>query len=140
MNNPTARQHNTEQILIRPGPLWFGLLAGPVAWGTQLLVDYYLSSLTCAHRFAGDRVAGQSWFTAGIFLTSLLAALLTITAGLTAWSYWRRLGGRDGFDAGGVDARQGFMALSGLLLCSLFLLLVVVSAIPVFVSSQCATE
>lgn len=137
MNNPTTRQPNTEQILIHPGPLWFGLLAGPVAWGTQLLVDYYLSSLICAHRFAGDRVAGQSWFTVGILLMSLLAAALTIAAGLTAWYYWRRSPGRDD---SGADGAGGFLALSGLLLCSLFLLLIVVSTIPVFVSSQCATE
>jgi hypothetical protein len=140
MDTPATRGQNTEEIQIHPLGLWFGVLAGPVAWATQLLVDYYLASLECAPRFTGYRVAGQSWFTVGIILMSLLAAVATIAAGLTAWHFLRRLGGFGGLDAGGVQARRAFMALLGVLFCTLFLLLILLSALPAFVSSQCATD
>lgn len=97
------------------GPLWTGLLAGPIAALTQLLALYVLTQSACSHhaRAALHVVAA----------VCLLAALIGWHA---SWNGWKREGSHwpDPGDSGPSAARR-FLASLGLLSGGLFVLLIV---------------
>lgn len=112
------------------GALWFGVLAPPLAWGGHLLLNYYLVALNCAVAYANTSLWLQ--------VVTVVAALVTIAAGVTAWRAWRRTGvdERQGWE-GTVLGRSGFMALVGVLSSILFLALILLGDLPTFFLSGC---
>lgn len=107
--------------------LWFGVLAAPLAWGAQLLVNYTLVYIVGDdHAFVLDLVS--------------LAAILIAVAGLVvAWKSHRRRPTEAEEDAAGEPAiallRSDFMAYAGVLFGLLSLLLILLSGVTPFVLS-----
>jgi hypothetical protein len=131
----TATQHHQAQSN-GEWALWFAVLGPPLAWTVQLLVGYYLSSLNCKSQFSGFQLLGVSGFKVLIVVLSLVAALVTVAAGLTGWRRWRDTGAVESRTDEGLSGRVAFMALGGALLSMLFLLLIILSAIPSMVLSH----
>jgi hypothetical protein len=113
-----------------PGALWFGLFGAPAAWALQLMASYALTAHAC---FPGatplaSPAAGGSWTAALLVGVAALAA--SLAAGATAWGSWRST-------HVGPERRTRFMALAGLLLSGIFLLGVLMNAIPLFLAPSC---
>jgi hypothetical protein len=105
--------------------LWLGLLAGPLAWLTQLAVSYPLVPLSC-------RVEWGAIF----HLVTLVTALAAVAAGTVAWQNWQQLRAEEG---GGTQLeRQRFMALGGAISGALFLVTIVAQWLPVLFIGPCA--
>jgi len=126
----TAQPLSIPEPKVRKSLLWFGVLGPPLAWVAQLFVDYYLSSLRCAPGFTWVRWVGTSGFTILIVVTTVIAALIAIAAGLGSWATWRKLNTSITETAEGKTGRTAFMALGGMLLSLYFLLLIIVSGVP----------
>jgi hypothetical protein len=106
--------------------LWLGLLAGPLAWLTQLAVSYPLVPLSC-------RVEWGAIF----HLVTLVTALAAVGAGTVAWQNWQQLRADERGDHAQLE-RQRFMALGGAISCALFLATIVAQWLPVLFIGPCA--
>ena len=103
-----------------------GVLAGPSAWGLNLMANYSLVKPACA--------AGSSSVLTAVSIGALGA---TIAGMALSWRCWRRL--RDGgtIAGGRVVDRSYFLAVVGVILNAFFVLLIGVSAVAQFVVSPC---
>jgi hypothetical protein len=110
--------------------LWFGVLAGPVAWAALLQTNYVLSYVACEQR--------QTWM---LHLATALAIVVIAMGGLMAWRAMPRSGIHDGDLAETAETtavkRAHFMAVGGLILCAWFALVVFATFIPVLVLHPC---
>src|ERR1051326_1580817 len=108
----------------RPGRwrLPFGFFAGPIAWAVQLFVQYALTPGVCRSRS-----------NVPVALLGLIAALVALVAGLLSLTVWRQAEGASHPDVRDLDAPEGtssdFIASAGFLLSTLFLLLIVATAL-----------
>ena len=112
----TARERERETPPgERPGPLWFGLLAGPVAFLVNLQVMFMLVPWACAGRWR-----------LGLWLFPLLMVALSLAGAFVGWTNWRRVGREWPGEEGGPQPRSRFMATLGVLV-GVFMALVVVA-------------
>ena len=100
--------------------LWFGGLAGPLAWTAQLVVGYSAEEADCS-RGGGSFDAAHPVNLA----VSIAAGVVTLLALAVAAGIWRRARDRDVDDRG----RVAFMAVGGILVSVLFLALIAVTAV-----------
>jgi hypothetical protein len=103
-----------------------GFLAGPTAWGVNLMVNYSLVKPACS--------AGSSLI---LTVVSLLAIAATSGGALVSWHCWRRLRHGGTTEGGQVVDRSYFIAVMGMVLNLFFVLLLVVSTVPHVVLSPC---
>jgi hypothetical protein len=104
--------------------LWFGTLAGPIAWAARFTASYAFVEPACA--------TGAWWL-----LPMLTAAgvLVTAVAGLIAWRAWRSFPAADG---GAVFGRRRFMAFAGVSLSVLFIVVTLAESLPMLWIGPCA--
>ncbi|WP_167759735.1 hypothetical protein [Massilia horti] len=71
---------------VSPLRLWFGLLAAPLAWMLDALLSYYIASLECRIKPAGDApaYAGTRWFWI-VLLAGLAVALAGTWVAIGNW-------------------------------------------------------
>jgi len=105
---------DTEQAFFQRqgiGWLWFGILAGPLAFLLNLQLSYMLVQPVCvtAHHII-------------LHLVPAGALLLTASGGVSAWRNWQQTGQVESSIAAGVLPRSRFMAGIGLLTSGLFIL------------------
>ena len=121
------------------GVLWFGLLAGPLAWMVQELVGYGLAARACGAEGPRPIPLAPALGLGELIVSG--AALFLVTAGLvTAALAWRRStrhqsDGDEGRDRG--DMRSAFMALAGLIAGVFFLFGVLMNAAGYFLIPPC---
>ncbi len=118
--------------------LWFGMLAGPAAWGLHLLVGYALVSLRCTFGVFGARLLGFSVLDLLLFALTLLTVALTVVGAIVAHRRWRHFGGGALLARDRTQPPGRFMALTGLASSAVFLLAIVLQAIPFLVLHPCA--
>ena len=108
------------------GWLWFGILAGPLAFLLNLQLSYMLVQPVCvtAHHII-------------LHLVPLGALLLTVGSGVSAWRNWQRTGQVESSKAAGVLPRSRFMAGVGFLTSSLFIIVIVAQWLPNFILTPC---
>jgi hypothetical protein len=124
-------------------PLIFGVMAGPIAWGLQLLVNYGLASHFC---FPGsvplDQPDGLSGYLRSVLIAVNVVAI-AIAIGATAVSFkaWRSTRGElSGGSADLVDIGEGrtrFLAFWGMMTGSGFLLAIVFNLVGVLGLQLC---
>lgn len=108
---------------------WTGVLAGPLAWGLHMQVNYSLVPWVCAH---GGEIL--------IHLVTILALLITA---LGAFSAWRGLkdAGAAGAEAKANDSgqlpRARFMGILGLFTSAMFFLVIIAQEIPSYFFHPC---
>jgi hypothetical protein len=110
---------------ISPLALWTGILAGPVAWASDLCVSYALVKWSCA----SQRETLLHIFT--------LAALAVVAGGAIVSFLALQRTPPMPTDGGDPRQRARFMAVLGLMSCALFALLIVANAIPRWVLDAC---
>ena len=146
MTAPAAPAHTDSAPVsgVSLGALWFGLLAAPLAWSAQLMVDYALIAHTC---FPATAMRDSPLLPSahGIVLgVSVLAIIVGIAGIAVAARAYARSGGhhesdRQQFhDAPIATGRARFMALTGMLASSLFLAGIVLHTIGIVMLAPCA--
>jgi hypothetical protein len=110
----------------RPGPLWFGVLAGPLAFLVNLQVMYMLVPWACT---GGWRL--------GLWLFPPLMVALALAGVLVAWTSWRRVGREWPGEEGGPQPRSRFLATLGVLVSATMALVVVAHWLATFFISPC---
>jgi hypothetical protein len=106
--------------------LWIGLLLGPAAWFLQLEINYALVPWVCA---SGNKSV--------LIIVSILCLLLTAAAGLLSVTSLKIVSSSKTPTVGSI-ARALFMARLGILMNSLFALVIIAQTIPNFILSPCA--
>jgi hypothetical protein len=100
--------------------MWFGFLAGPAAYGMQLLLGYALTPLACSSTKAP------------LHLLSAAAVGVVVTAAVLSFRAWRARSARTGT----TDA-VGFMFQAGFVLSLIFLLLILATALNIIMLAPC---
>jgi hypothetical protein len=106
--------------------LWAGLLLAPAAFLLNLEVAYALVPTACSSQ---NRLL--------LHLVHLVCLLMAGTGGVLAWHAWKARGETWPGDEGGRTGRSRFMAGVGLLLSTLFVLVILAQWIPSFVLNPC---
>lgn len=118
--------------------LWFGILAGPLAWTTQVIVAPDLAEVLCYSGAEGSGRGQVYGVDIQVFIVALTALLtLVCLAGLVASLRCSRAlrATEDSTTAG----RATWMARAGILVSALFALATVIGFIPVFLLESCTT-
>jgi hypothetical protein len=128
-----TRAETRESLL-----LWFGILAGPLAWTTQVIVAPDLAEVLC---YSGAEASGRGQIyglEVQVFIVALTALLtLVCLAGLgVSLRCWRVLRAAEDLTTAG---RATWMALAGILVSALFALATIIGFIPVFLLETCTT-
>src|SRR3954467_1453266 len=107
--------------------LWAGVLGAPFIWLIQLQTNYALVPWVCAH---GKRQV--------IAFSSLFFACLATVAGIFALRGYRS---QEKQRVSSIQSGQfeiiNFMARVGLLVSALFILLIILQAVPLFIIDPC---
>jgi hypothetical protein len=121
--------------------LWFGIFGAPAAWALEVIAGYSVIAHYCYPRdsplstptFDATRLTG--------FIVCVVLILVGLAALVTAIHCWRET--RHGHDAEHHEllevgeGRARFMAFGGVLLSTMFLFALIMSALPVFTNSLC---
>jgi hypothetical protein len=112
--------------------LWYGLLAPPIVWAGQLLLDYGLDEgVACS---PGARFSGMLFNVSigtAVQIVNAVATVLTLLALFVSYRCYRRLQVSDNT----VANRARWMAMAGMFNGTLFLLITVMKfAVPAFLS------
>jgi hypothetical protein len=120
----------------RSFPLWFGVLAPPLAWAAHLLLSDGVFELGCAPGFRRPEIYGLSlkfWQ----LLETGLAAAVTILAGVLAWRAFKSL--RSEPDSTAVG-RARTMAIAGMGSAFIYLLPLVFGFLPAAFLRTCGSS
>jgi hypothetical protein len=119
-----------------PGLLWFGVLGGAGAWTAHTLVDWGINETTC--RAGSTELAGVP-MKAVLIGTTLAFLLLAVVSMVVAWRQWHVLRAAEGADPPSQLRlqRASFMALVGFTADVVFVLILICTAISVFVFPVC---
>jgi hypothetical protein len=118
--------------------LWFGILAGPLAWTTQVIVAPDLAEVLCYSGAEGSGRGQAYGVDIQVFIVALTALLtLVCLTGLVVSLRCSRVlrTSEDSTTAG----RATWMARAGILVSALFTLATVIGFIPVFLLESCTT-
>ena len=119
----------------RSFPLWFGVLAPPLAWASHLLLGDALYELGCAPGFSVREIYGLPFQFWALLQTGLLLAV-DVVAGLLAWWAYRSLRRPVGEDTAKRERARG-MAVAGVASSVIYGLLMVFGLLPTFFLSPC---
>jgi hypothetical protein len=141
MSGPAVAHPAPPGRTIAPAALWFGLFGAPAVWSLQLLASYALVAHGCypdAEPMTMPVIPGLTTFVLGTGAAALAVALL---AGGLAWRSWRTTrhehqGEHEALLEAG-EGRRRFMALAGILLSAVFVLGIVMNAVPVLLLRPC---
>jgi hypothetical protein len=127
--------------MIAPAALWLGLFGAPVAWSVQLLASYALVAHGCypdAEPLMMPVIPGLRTLVLGASGVALGVALM---AGGLAWRSWRTTQHKSAGEHEALlevgEGRTRFMALAGMLLSAVFLMGIIMNAVPVLMLRAC---
>jgi ABC-type uncharacterized transport system YnjBCD permease subunit len=106
--------------------LWVGMLLPPTAWAAQLQALYLTSEFGC--------------FTSDFFwnhVVSVVALVLSIFGGFTAWREWKSAGSNTEDEGGNPLSRKRFMSMIGILTGSLFTAVIFAQWLPTLLGVPC---
>jgi hypothetical protein len=110
----------------RDAQLWLSVLAGPTIWFAGMLANFALAPWACA----------LGWKPA-LFAVTLVSLAVDAAAGLLAWRLWRGAGVEMPGEVGGAIAHERSLTLAGVLLSSLFFIVIVAQAVPNIILAGC---
>ncbi len=132
MSESAVERHGKPPATGGAAALWFGVLAGPLAWITQLFMGTELPELMCAVGAEDGSVYGIGIETIIQTLTVVLGGV-TALAGLVAMRCWRRV--RE--DDPTPGKRAAWMSLAGVVTSCLFLVLILPGLLPAGFLTEC---
>jgi hypothetical protein len=123
----TAPANRSERV-VRPRTslgLWFALLGGPAAGLANVIIGYAAVDRACVNDSS-----------VVLHVVTLLALIVAVLAGLTAWRLREEIGDRES-TAGGLLARSHFMTTVGLFSAATAFFGIILQWIPVFFLGAC---
>jgi hypothetical protein len=124
--DPTTSDPRETHVERRDVLLWLCVLAGPFSWALSQQLSYALTPTAC--------VQGSHLL---LHLSSLGTLILALAGGALAWSRWKGAPEGSTEKGGPEDSRVRFMALSGVIACVFFALVIVANWIPNLVLGVC---
>jgi hypothetical protein len=115
---------------LSPLALGYSILAGPVLWFVHLLAVYNLTEFGCRVNFNNLLFITPSTIQ---ILILIITVVILVMVGVGAFLAYRSLRESDLQEG----ARLHFLVMMGVLLSSLFLFIIVVTAMPTFFVSVC---
>jgi hypothetical protein len=106
--------------------LWYGVLAGPIAFMTAMALKFMMVPWACA-------IGSQIWLT----VVAIVSLIFPITSALISWRYYAAAGANLDDEQGGQIGRTRVMALCGVVLSGMFGFAIIAQAIPVFILGAC---
>ncbi|HUL63875.1 MAG TPA: hypothetical protein VLW55_04600 [Burkholderiaceae bacterium] len=121
--------------------VWFSILAGPLVWSLQQIVNAGLAAHSCYPHDEPMRAPIWGAATAGATWIELIACIVCVIAGAVAWRNWRRTRTEHSGSAHHLieagEGRSRFMSMVGLLSSGLFLLAVLLAAAGLWIVRGC---
>ena len=113
--------------------LWFGVLGGPIAWFTQLALNYSIEEWFACSPGTGTRgiVLGFEVPSVAFAVTGALAAI-ALVAGIVSASCYRRIRNDDE-----ISSRARWMALAGIMNSVLYFIIILASFGPPAILGVC---
>ena len=120
---------------------WFHFLGGPVLWSVHFLVSYSWVEFACRVRLIvlDSTILGLSVLSWSVLVLTFVAVLATLYVGWSAYRSWQRLRKSqepNELEAWGVESRR-FMAFGGIVLSTLFGLVILLTGLPALVLGPC---
>ncbi|MFN7995184.1 MAG: hypothetical protein U0Q18_16365 [Bryobacteraceae bacterium] len=112
--------------MTRKTRLWLALLTGPTIWFFSMLANFALSPWACAF----------GWKPA-LFIVTIIALAITAASGFFSWTLWKQVGVEMPGEGAGSIADQRSLALAGILLNSMFVLVIVAQSVPNIILGAC---
>jgi hypothetical protein len=109
---------------------WFGLLAGPAAWATHLVLGFEVTEAACTSGVGPFGTA--AWLTAA----TAVAAIVVLLAEGAAVTVFRELVGVDK-DAPGPNGRRRFLVVGAMVANALFFVAVVLAGVATVAQPGC---
>jgi hypothetical protein len=109
---------------------WFGLLGGPAAWATHLVLGFQLTEASC------DRGLGPFGTSSALTVVTVAAALVVLSAEAAAIVVFRELQELGG-DAPGPDGRRRFLVAGAMVGNVLLFVAVVLAGIATVAQPGC---
>jgi hypothetical protein len=106
--------------------LWTGVLLAPLAFLSNLQVNYTLTQKLC-----------PGGHTSLLHLMTILFLLIAAAGGLIAWRNWGRAGRALPDESADNNTRDRFMGSVGLMISALSFLIIVAQWIPQFIFNPC---
>ena len=106
--------------------LWWGVLAGPIAFALDEVLSYAIVQHTCS--------TGHEWL---IHLYTVFAALLCLSGLMAARWCYSQLSHSAGTEGGSVESRSRWMAIYGIASSIAFFVVIIALAIPKWALSPC---
>jgi hypothetical protein len=126
----TTRETTPRAEYFRSGPgalaLWWGILAGPVAFALDEVLSYAIVQHSCS--------TGYEWL---LHLYTAIALLLSLSGVVAAQWCYRRLPHIASSEAGSVESRGRWMAIYGTASGLAFIVVTLALAIPKWGLSPC---
>ena len=107
-------------------PIWFAVLAPPIAALSQLQAGYIFEHVACS---TGSKL--------GIHLVSVILLLVVLCGGLVARREWKREGSQDPQQLPGPVGTRRLMSLFGMVGAFIFGLFILAQWFPSFVLAPC---
>jgi hypothetical protein len=120
--------------------LWYELLSGPIIWSVYFLAGYLLAELACRIDILPGTLFGMNALSGVLILLTLAALGASVLAGLHGYRTYKkhsRVNEPNQPEEMDIDARNRFMALSGLILNVLFVFLILLTGYPLLVLNPC---
>ena len=108
------------------GALWWGILAGPVAFALDEVLSYAIVQHSCS-------TAHHGWLT---FYT-VLGIVLAISGFISARACYSRLPASISTEEGSTHSRARWMAIYGMAASLVFIVVIIALAIPKWAMSAC---
>jgi hypothetical protein len=123
-----ATMQNAETLRSGAGAaqLWFGILAGPLAWAFDEGVSYSLVPHACS--------TGHHYV---LHIVTIISFAIVIGGFLAARIAHARIPSPTSPDGGSTFDRSRFMALLGMASSSVFILVIIAQTIPRFILGPC---
>jgi hypothetical protein len=112
--------------MTRDFALWTGILAAPIVWLVSFEANFALVPWACLFE---AKLA--------LYIVRILALALAAGSGVLAWRQWSELGREQPGEGAGALPRSRILALGGVLLSSLFFLVILAQAIPEVILQPC---
>jgi hypothetical protein len=119
-------------------PVWLALVGGTLVWFLHFNIDYPLTSLACRWGWFPWTVAGMPGLKVVQLTVSIVSAVIVAALGLSCLREWRRAGSDEDDEKRETEsARVSFMAFVTALLNGLYLVIIVLSFVPVLTLNPC---
>lgn len=139
-----AQHPSPHRDRVSLGSLFFGLFAGPVAWGIQLVTNFALASNRCYPDGISRAtiLPGWQWSSPTILAINIVAAILALIGAAVSYSHWQAVrnehqgSARQLVEAG--EGRTRFLALWGVMTGLGFFVAIIFDTVALSMVPQCA--